>query len=34
MSKATKKQVGMWVVVIVLIGAAFGGGYILASEQL
>jgi len=31
MSKATKKQVGMWVVVIVLIGAAFGGGYILAS---
>lgn len=31
MSKATKKQVGMWVVVIVLIGAAFGGGYILAT---
>ena len=31
MTQAAKKQIGIWVVVIVLIGAAFGGGYILVS---
>ena len=31
MLEATKKQVGMWIVLLVLIGAAFGGGYTLAS---
>ena len=27
-----KKQIGMWIVIIVLIGAAFGGGYLLAAQ--
>jgi len=31
MVEETRKQIGMWLVVFVLIGTAFGGGYILAG---
>jgi len=34
MMQVVKKQIGMWVVVIVLIGAAFGSGYLLERQSL
>lgn len=31
MSKVIKKQIGLWVIIIMLIGVAFGSGYLLAG---
>ncbi|MDO9536812.1 MAG: ABC transporter substrate-binding protein [Thermoplasmata archaeon] len=34
MSKITKRQIGVWITIIVLVSTAFGGGYILAGGSV